>query len=283
VYQDSPDEVIPRSNPIRSVDGHWVQLLPVPSQIVYHLRGDERLFSLLVGIEKKAYLEGHTDGVDFRIELQRPGRTPELLNRRQLRPAANAADRGLLPFTVALPPAFEAGTRLIVRTDPGESGDSAWDWSMVTALGFTRGTFQSAQFPGFATLPVSVESTRISRLGVDGRDVTMMGPPSAVRFLLDGSEHELRFTAGLIEGSYLQGKTDGVTFAVEMIDGDEKKTLLFDRWLRPLTEASDRGPQTMSVRIPPSKPGTQLRLVCDVGPNNNDAWDWAYISELSLR
>ncbi len=41
----------------------------------------------------------------------------------------------------------------VLRADPGEYGDNAWDWSYITRLQIKRGPFSAQQFSVFNRVP----------------------------------------------------------------------------------------------------------------------------------
>ncbi len=58
---------------------------------------------------------------------------------------------------------------------------------------------------------------------------------------------------------------------------------VFRRWLQPLTVPADRGDQVMHAPLPARPAGSRLRLRVTVGPNGNNAWDWAYMTAFGFR
>ena len=282
VFQEPPESMEPAAR-ISLYKGLRVQYLHAPAVITYHLKGDERAVSMVVGIDENAYLQGRTDGVDFYIELESPGQPRQILARRQLQPLTVPADRGTHRVIGILPPAFAPGSKLILRTDPGPDHNGAWDWAFATSIRITHGDFQPEQFPGFGTLPDTVVGTSICRLDVGSRTVTMIIPPGSATFLLNGKEGELTFSGGLLAGSYLQGETDGAAFIIELESSPSKTQRLAYHLLQPRTVDTDRGDQAFRIPLPPHPAGSRLRLRTDNGPAANGAWDWVYISELHLR
>lgn len=55
--------------------------------------------------------------------------------------------RRMLSARVPLP-REGADMRLVIRTEPGEHGDQAWDWVYLAGLRFVQTT--ERQFPGFS-------------------------------------------------------------------------------------------------------------------------------------
>lgn len=73
-----------------------------------------------------------SDGVEFAVSVEAPGRPPQFVWRRLLTPATVAADRGSqrlnLPFVVP------AGAQVVVSTLPGPAGSIAFDWAYIARL-----------------------------------------------------------------------------------------------------------------------------------------------------
>lgn len=284
VYQEQPDSVVPATSTINPYKGVRVQYLHAPTVVTYNLKGNERVVTMVIGIDENAYLNGRTDGVDFYIELEQPGQPRQLLARRYLQPLTVPGDRGTHRLSGVLPPAFQPGSKLILRTDIGPDHNNGWDWSFATSIVISRGDFQREQFPGFGVVPVAVDSPNVSPFNDGKRDLTLFNAPAGVTFRLTGRERELHLTGGLVDGSYLRGETDGVGFSVELepADGGPSQRI-FRRLLQPRTVTSDRGDQPMVVPLPPHGPDSRLHLRIDPGPGDNASWDWAYVSELSFR
>jgi len=97
-----------------------------PDAAVTRLRG-------AVGFAPGAYTGPQkTDGVEIVIEFIAPDGTRSVLWRRTLDPAAQAADRGLQPFQVALP----GPGRVLLRNLVGAHNDPSFDWTVWADLRF---------------------------------------------------------------------------------------------------------------------------------------------------
>lgn len=282
VFDPPPEYIEPSSLPLLTLDDRLVQLLQSPAQVTYKLSGDERVFSGTIGMASRSYTEGKTDGVDIAVQLERPGQPIELLASRSLRPASTIEDRKLQNLRVPLPPGLPAGTTLTLRVSPGPSGDTGWDWLVGTAFRFIRGDYRPEQFPRFHPLPSSVEGDPISLLEIESRKLVAPGVPSAFVFALPISARNVRWTYGMVEGSYQQGRTDGVEYILEIKHSDGTVASLYRRWLRPATAPEDRGEQHASVQLPRIKAGDQLRVRTTPGPNGDRAWDWTYLSSFEI-
>ena len=51
----------------------------------------------------------------------------------------------------------------------------------------------------------------------------------------------------------------------------------------PLTNPADRGEQAMQFTLSPQPAGSRLLLRITPGPNQDDSWDWTYVSGFELR
>jgi hypothetical protein len=118
-----------------------------------------------------------------------------------------------------------------------------------------------------------------------GTPLTVLGllvhSPSRLSWALDGSEQSLGFGYGFVPAAYSKGgQTDGVEFIVTLLRPGQPALEIFRRLLTPLTRPEDRGHHTTEVRLPALPSGSRLELTTNAGPNNNENWDWAYVSDL---
>ena len=119
-----------------------VMLLP-PARIEWWLDADVREVSLEFGYDPVAYEQGRSNGTELYLELIDSTGTRQLLHR-FLDPARVPADRGPQSARVVLPP-FAPGTMLVLRTDPGQYGDNAWDWVYLASLRLHRASDPEAK------------------------------------------------------------------------------------------------------------------------------------------
>ena len=113
-----------------------VMLLP-PAQVEWLLVDEVREVSLEFGFDPIAYERGASNGAELILELA-DGATTHSIYHRFLDPARVPADRGPQQARVTLPP-YALGSHLILRTDPGQYGDTAWDWVYLASLKLHRG------------------------------------------------------------------------------------------------------------------------------------------------
>lgn len=282
-FNSVPTEMVPANAPLRRFDGLLVQMLEPPGFTRFPLTGAENAVTFTYGIDPEAYTRGRTDGVQFFVELERPGQPAQGLFHRHLQPAAVPGDRGYQQARVVLPP-LGPGDSLLVRTGIGPNNDGAWDWAFFSGVTLGGHGFIPEQFPGFDTLPAAVHSVSCGRLAQEGREYFMLHAPGTLEFALGGTESTLRFAGGLLPGAYTGGgASDGVTFNVDVQEPGGPVRRIFSRHLNPRDQADDRGTCVISVPLPRVPAGTRLLLATAPGPSGNAAWDWSYVERLRLE
>jgi hypothetical protein len=122
--------------PPRTIRGRQVTMIHPPCQVEWDLPPDARGLELEFGFDPKAVADGASNGAEIIIELQHAG-FKRLLHRQYLDPRNRPADREPVKLAISLPP-FRPHTKLILRTDPGAHGDTAWDWVYLGSLEFQR-------------------------------------------------------------------------------------------------------------------------------------------------
>jgi hypothetical protein len=266
----------------RTVDSRRILMLLPPARMEWPLSDNTRQVSLIYGVEPTAYVKGHTNGVTLVVEL-REGQNLRQVFRRHLDPVNRQQHRGRQTALVTLPP-FSPGARLVLRSEPGEHGDTAWDWLYVSRLSpREHRNLLPQQFPGFSRAPSAAYAPR-SVLLEAGRERWMdVNPPASFTFKLDGGESRVRFDYGLLSSAYEgENRTDGATFRIEIRRGDAS-SVVFERHLNPLEVEADRGVHAANVALPPLKPGDELTVTLGAGPNGNDAWDWTVFRNLVIE
>lgn len=262
---------------------HVLRYVHAPSEIVWPLSGEERELVFHYGLDPRAYEEGTTNGVDFIVEVRGPSGSVTKAWSRLLRPKTVAADRGIQQARVQLP-VYAAGSRLILRTDPGEYGDNAWDWSYVTRIDFQQGRFMAEQFPGFRPLPDRATGEHVAVLEVDGGKATLLHVPTELQFDLTGRERQIAFDFGFLPGAYSAGgNTAGADYVLELHRAGQPVREVFRRTLRPVTLEADRGAQAARVDLPVITAGDRLILRTAPAPGGNASWGWTYVSRLTIQ
>jgi hypothetical protein len=67
-----------------------------------------------------------------------------------------------------------------------------------------------------------------------------------------------------------------VQFVAQIQPRDGAPVVLHRRFLNPVENPADRGPQAAVVSLPPLKPGDCLVLITHPGPAGSTAYDWSY-------
>ena len=257
------------------------QILVPPGRMGYALKGDETIIRFTYGMHPATY-NLPTDGMDFFVELVRPGQPAQTIFHRHIFPHAHPEEQGQLKAQLALPP-YPPGSKLYLCTGRGPDNNGAWDLGYYTGIEFVHGPYVSDQFPGFATLPSAVTADTCGGYNDHGREVFMLNAPGSMTFDLKGREKTLRFTAGLLSGAYTNGgKTDGVEFVVTLRKPDGSSSTLFHQECKPGENKADQGDQSYVVALPVIAPGAQLVLTITPGPSGSNAWDWTYLASLSI-
>jgi len=187
---------------------------------------------------------------------------------------------------------FPALARLIAR-----------DYQLVTDLGYSRVYARREVLARRRVLPAEVQSAIesgrpprwISRNlrqenlreqtgrhhQISGRDVLMMLPGSEAVWTLQGEEREVLFQCGYDPKALRDGNSDGTGFTVELVAPDATTRRLHEFLLVP-PAAIETEPFVRSHRqpLPPYAPGSKLIIRSNAGPAGNDAWDWAYLTNV---
>lgn len=260
-----------------------VTMLLPPTVLEWKLDADVRAVAVEFGFDPEAWERGTTNGAEISVELVTYTNT-RLVYRRLLDPRRRPEDRGPQTANIILPP-FGPGARLVLRTGPGEFGDNAWDWVYLANLQFRRSPrYLPEQFPGFSRVPDEAEA-EMSFLAPPGPDPAIqLNAPAVLTFVLAGGERRLQLQYGLRSGAYTNGgQTDGANFRVEMQEPHQSPRVLFARLLDPGHHAEDRGTQVLDLALPAVARDSRLVISIDPGPAGNGAWDWTYLTDLTLK
>ncbi|HEY8993866.1 MAG TPA: hypothetical protein VIM71_04225, partial [Lacunisphaera sp.] len=283
-FLDVPPALTPAGPyPHKVVAQENVMMLLPPARLEWALPDDVRSVSLSFGFDPVAVLQGVSDGAEVILELVKDGNVRPLL-RRRLDPVRQHLDRGTQTEEIVLP-AFSAGTHLVLRTEAGPDGNSAWDWTYLAGLQYRRSpSYLPEQFPGFSRVPDSVQADGAS-LTRNGRDSQLfLHAPASLSYRLGGGERRLQFAYGFLPGAYSNGGgTDGAVFRAVLMQAGQPDHTIFKRFLQPKTQPEDRGPQLETLELPQSRPGDRLVVSIDPGPAGNAAWDWTYLRRLTLE
>jgi hypothetical protein len=279
-----PDQVTAADAPLRQLGGVTVQMLMPPGEMVWKLQGNEREFLFDYGYDPTAYAQAAGNGTLYTVELRSPGKPSRELFRRVLDPAHHVDEQSTQSARVVLPALIPPGSQLVLRTDPGEFGDNAWDWAFVTKIQLKRGEYSKRQFPGFNRAPSAASLEQANPQQTDAGPVLVLHAPSFADFRLNGDETTLRFDYGFMPGAYTgEGATDGAIYTVDLVRPNHPRETLFRRHLEPRERPGDQGRQHASLDLPKLGPADHLVLTINPGPTNNNSWDWTYVTNLELK
>lgn len=279
-----PEAINPAAAPVRLFGGMQVQMMLPPAEMIWKLEGNEREFLFDYGYDPTAYEQGRGNGTVFIVEVRPPAGPPQELYRRLLDPAHLPAERDIQTARVILPGSIRAGSRLVLRTDPGPLGDNAWDWAFVTKIQLKRGPYSARQFPGFNRVPTLANTEHASLIDTDNGRLLLLHAPGSLDFQLKGDETSLSFNYGFMPGAYTgEGATDGALYTVELIRPNQPKLTLLRRHLEPRSRPEDQGRQHARLTLPALGPADHLVLTIDPGPTGNNAWDWTYVTNFELK
>ena len=105
--------------------------------------------------------------------------------------------------------------------------------------------------------------------------------PTQFTWTLDGRERAVRFGYGMVPESY-DKTTDGVEFTASLVRPGEPPVALFRTFLSPHEIPPHRGHRIAQFSLPDHPPGSRLEIITGPGPHHNNAFDWAYLSELDF-
>jgi hypothetical protein len=260
-----------------NADGHW--LLHAPARMIWHRPKNLMEFSFDYEVETGAYADAasQTDGVGFTVTLKNRDGSETELWRDVLRPSSDADDRGPQRAKVVLPPT--AAEELILSTDDGGHGNTAWDWATV-------GNFDGKTTGPTIAMPEGPPLQSIANSGYNGgwsdrqseshwgaqtpQELVYAKPPelSTVKIRFGISPAAARDESGA-------RRSDGVQVRVlfESVEGDIIE--LFERYLDPFNQSSDVGEQVAEFPTAPGRRGT-LHVRMKPGPYDDNSYDWAY-------
>jgi hypothetical protein len=140
-----------------------------------------------------------------------------------------------------------------------------------------------ALYRSFNHLPSSVIAHfPVSVIEEEGQQALFAHPPSTIEFKVDFPATRLSGKFGFTTAAYTPpNTTDGAEFLVKWIGADGSVITLFDRLLRPRTEAKDRGMQSFEVSLPPG--GGRVILQITPGPNGDLSFDWTYWTRVKFE
>lgn len=116
------------------LDGSPGLMVHAPGVMVFEVPVGAQQVSGAFGIVEGAYTNGgKTDGVEFTVEIENENGTVRQALGRLLQPQENVADRGKIPFSIALD---RRDRKVVLKTAVGEHQDEKWDWSVWSDIQF---------------------------------------------------------------------------------------------------------------------------------------------------
>jgi len=129
-----------------------------------------------------------------------------------------------------------------------------------------------------APVPLGFDHAGLQANVIGGRPVRMMLPRAEISWPLHGTEREFYFDCGYDPRAYLEGDGNGTLFTAELTTPSGATFPIYSRLLDPVHQRSDRGLVRDHFPLPPVPAGTRLTLRTSPGPEENAAWDWAYLA-----
>jgi len=224
---------------------------------------------------------GKSDGYDLLVSLEDEAGQSLLLHQHRLLPRTVGADQRPQAVTLDLPP--HRASRLIFRFLPGKNEEPDFDWIYFGQLtGICAGPI--LLMGDRPVLPLSGVSSDHQRMEQHENGTWIAHAPSRLEWVRPAELSALTIVYGMEDGSYTapEGHSDGVDFALELIEADGTRHSLFNRALTPFNHPEHRGAQKARVEIP-AKIAGKLVLTVGPGPRDDQSWDWAYIGKITCE
>jgi hypothetical protein len=138
------------------------------------------------------------------------------------------------------------------------------------------------RFSSFSHLPNDFfAKTEISNQDIDEREVVIMHAPSAMTFRLDTPIDHIAGAHGYPQNAYTDGgETDGATFKIEWVDGENVREL-YHRSIDPVDNAADRGLLDFELAGLNLPARGELRFT--IAMNEHPGWDWTAWAEIKME
>jgi hypothetical protein len=118
---------------------------------------------------------------------------------------------------------------------------------------------------------------------VDGRFVMVMRPPAKATWTLHGTEREFRLTYGYLPEAVKHRDGNGTELIVSLTEPHGNVRTLSRFLYDPAHDRNARPTENLRVILPPGyEPGSTLTLETTPGPQNDEAWDWLFVTEVGL-
>ena len=168
--------------------------------------------------------------------------------------------------------------RIYLRADL--RGDSRRDFSKTALQRILAKARTDAEVEEDSPDPESIIPATLGIWDLDGRNVHMLLPPAKMTWKLDGTEKEASVLFGFHPRAYLEGKSNGADFILELEAAGASPRILFQRHLDPARVPDDRKMLSARVPLPNNIAGARLVVRTEPGEYGDQAWDWVYLAAL---
>jgi hypothetical protein len=159
------------------------------------------------------------------------------------------------------------------------------------ALGdtITLGARDISQMHEFSVLPQrpvrATSSAAITITEVGTAQVLNAHATSELAYRVPPGLQRITARFGIHEAAYADpaGRTDGVEFAVVIVDGSKHERVLYSRLLDPANNVADRGRQSLEITLQETPLSGEILFRTLPGPENNNSFDWAYWNAIELH
>jgi len=254
-----------------------VSVVGAPSVVAFPLGDDAATLTGGLGQLDRDWFERNPPlSVRFRITLARPDGTEIVLLDRQLDPAATPGDRGIRDFKLDLP--WPTRGELRLSTDGPTRASPFWAELAVTPLR------SALEFDGRRIRPVESHAQfGLANTEEAGAPCLFAHAPSELVYPWHEGMNRLELRFGLLRAAFTGSRrTEGVVFVVEAEPARGPRRELYRRHLDPMRAASDAGPQSIEVALPPL-PGGRIHLRTEPPASGRIVNAWSYWSDLRAR
>lgn len=211
--------------------------------------------------------------------LHEDGRSENLLTR-GLEPAKNPDQRGLQHARFSLP-SLGLG-QIEIRFVPMQRACRR-NFSYIGSIRAHGAGPDLVISPQRLLVPSESESGNDDRVHLRDENGWMAHAPSRVVYEIPADLRAVSFAFGLpdaaVADEHGNRRSDGIDLLVEFADSSGVSRTLLHRHLVPSDRVADRGPQSVRVALPGHAGRLIIRLT--PGPQNNPAYDWSYLSDLT--
>ena len=138
------------------------------------------------------------------------------------------------------------------------------------------------EYSMFDALPIRVQTSSSSPIILDGEEALLVHTPSELVFEVAPGRHVLTGKYGLFPRAYLEGRTDGATFSVELsTQAGQDSHALFEEFIDPARDEAQRGLIDLRILFENRSPA-HLILRTGPGPQQDATHDLALWSAIRI-